>query len=197
MKRFFLCLLIGLATGPAAAQAPRTDMPKLEVSVRRVSVDAAPMYEVSASGAVQAAPAEVWKILTTYERMNEFVPDLAASRVLSRDGNEVIVEQFGTARFLFLSRAIHLIVRATETPMSAIDVVLISGDMAYYTSHWELQPLPETGGTRLLYQGRLIPSFYVPDLLGGRMIRSDIERMMGAVLARLDARPALWAPQAR
>lgn len=197
MMRFFLCLLVALAMGPAAAQAPRLDMPKLEVSVRRVSLDAAPMYEVSASGAVQAPLAEVWKILTTYERMNEFVPDLAASRVLARDGNEVIVEQFGTARFMFMSRAIHLVVRATENPMSSIDVALVSGDMAYYTSHWELLPLPETGGTRLIYQGRLVPNFYVPDLLGGRMIRSDIERMMGAVLARLDGRRETWPPQAR
>ncbi|MET3130116.1 ribosome-associated toxin RatA of RatAB toxin-antitoxin module [Oxalobacteraceae bacterium GrIS 1.11] len=187
MKRLFLCLLIVCAK-PVAAQGPRLDMPPLEVTVKRVDLDALHMYEVDASGTVQAPPAVVWKILTTYDRMNEFVPDLASCRVLSRNGNEVIVEQFGTARFLFMSKSIHLIVRATEYPLSSIDIALISGDMKHYESHWELVPVPETGGTRVIYSGKLIPNFYVPGILGAKMIRGDIERMMSAVLTRLDSK---------
>jgi ribosome-associated toxin RatA of RatAB toxin-antitoxin module len=140
---------------------------------------------VAASGTVQAPLPTVWKTLTTYERMNEFVPDMASCRVLARNGNEVIIEQFGTARFLFMSKSIHLIVRATEQPMSSIDIALISGDMKHYESRWELFPLAD-GGTKVVYSGKLVPNFYVPGLLGTNIIRGDIERMMGAVLARMD-----------
>lgn len=185
--RFLLFLMIGVA-GPALAQAPKLELPKLEVSVNRVELDALHMYEVNAAGTVQAAPATVWRILTGYERMNEFVPDMESSKVLARNGNEVIIEQFGTARFLFMSKSIHLIVRATEQPMNAIDIALISGDMKHYESHWELVPVAETGGTKVIYSGRLIPNFYVPGILGAKIIRHDIERMMGAVLTRLDSR---------
>jgi len=167
---------------------PKIDPPKLDVSVRRVEQDSMHVYEVDATGTVQAPPAIVWKVLTTYERMDEFVPDLESCKVLSRNGNEVIVEQFGTARFLFMSRSIHLVVRATETPMTSIDIALISGDMKHYESHWELIPVPETGGTRIVYSGKLAPNFYVPGILGSKMIRGDIERMMGAVLTRLDSK---------
>ncbi|MDC8757706.1 SRPBCC family protein [Janthinobacterium fluminis] len=187
MKRIFLFLLLSCA-GAAQAQAPKLEMPKLDVAVRRVELDALHMYEVEASGTVQASPAAVWRVLTTYDRMNEFVPDLASCRVLSRNGNEVIVEQFGTARFLFMSRSIHLIVRATENPPSSIDIALISGDMKHYEARWELVPVAETGGTRVHYSGKLIPNFYVPGILGTQIIRGDIERMMGAVLARLESR---------
>jgi hypothetical protein len=138
----------------------------------------------------------VWRILTGYDRMEEFVPDLVSCRVLSRNGNEVIIEQFGNARFLFMSRSIHLIVRATEQPMSSIDIALISGDMKHYESRWELVPVPETGGTKVLYTGRMMPNFYVPGILGTNIIRGDIERMMGAVLARLDKGIAPRTPQA-
>jgi len=72
--------------------------------------------------------------------------------------------------------------------MSSIDIALVSGDMKHYESHWELIPVPETGGTRVVYSGRLMPNFYVPGILGAKMVRGDIERMMGAVLARLDRR---------
>ena len=188
MKRVvLLCLLLACAA-PAMPQSPRIEPAKPEVSVRRVTQDELHMYEVDASGSVQAPPATVWKILTTYERMNEFVPDLASCRVLSRNGNEAIVEQFGTARFLFMSKAIHLVVRAVETPMSSIDIALVSGDMKHYESRWELYPLPETGGTRIVYRGRLMPNFYVPGIFGSTMIRSDIERMMLAVLTRIDSK---------
>jgi ribosome-associated toxin RatA of RatAB toxin-antitoxin module len=184
MKHFFAILLFSISA-PLLAQAPKLELPKLEVAVTRVTQDALHLYEVDASGTVQAPLATVWKTLTTYERMNEFVPDMASCRVLSRNGNEVIIEQFGTARFLFMSKSIHLIVRATETPMQSIDIALISGDMKHYESRWELYPLPE-GGTKVVYTGRLVPNFYVPGLLGTNIIRGDIERMMGAVLARMD-----------
>jgi ribosome-associated toxin RatA of RatAB toxin-antitoxin module len=191
MKRLLLFLLIGFtAPAPGMAQATRLDVPKLEVSVNRVNVDTLHMYEVNASGTVQASLPAVWRTLTSYDRMEEFVPDMASCRVLSRNGNEVIIEQFGTARFLFMSRSIHLIVRATEQPMQAIDIALISGDMKHYEARWELVPVPETGGTRVLYTGRLVPNFYVPGILGTNIIRGDIERMMGAVLAHLDKLPA-------
>jgi len=184
MKRLFAILLFSISA-PLLAQGPKVELPKLEVAVTRVTQDALHLYEVDASGTVQAPLAAVWKTLTTYERMNEFVPDMASCRVLSRNGNEVIIEQFGTARFLFMSKSIHLVVRATETPMQSIDIALISGDMKHYESRWELFPLPE-GGTRVVYTGRLVPNFYVPGLLGTNIIRGDIERMMGAVLARID-----------
>jgi len=193
MTRLFLCLLmLCTVAAPAAAQAqmqaPRLD--RLKVDVKRIEVDGQRMYEVDASGSVQAPLASVWKTLTTYERMNEFVPDLSSCRVLSRNGNEVIIEQQGMARFLFMNHAIHLVVRATETPLTAIDIALISGDMRHYESRWNLYPIPETGGTRIVFSSRLMPGFYVPGMLGTTMIRGDIERMMAAVLTRIDSQYA-------
>ena len=186
--RFLLFLLLGVTAQVGLAQAPKLELPKLEVSVNRVELDALHMYEVDATGTVAAPLPKVWRILTGYERMAEFVPDMESCKVLSRNGNEVILEQFGVARFLFMSKSIHLIVRATEQPMSSIDISLISGDMKHYESHWELIPIPETGGTRIVYSGKMIPNFYVPGILGSKMIRGDIQRMMSAVLARLDRR---------
>ena len=189
MMRFLVFLLLGV-TAPVMAQAPKLELPKLEVSVNRVDQDGQHMYEVDATGTVAAPLPKVWRILTGYDRMAEFVPDMESSKVLSRNGGEVIIEQFGVARFLFMSRTIHLIVRAVEQPMSSIDISLISGDMKHYESRWELVPVPETGGTKIIYHGKLLPNFYVPSLLGSKMVRSDIERMMNAVLARLDRRDA-------
>ncbi|WP_229260295.1 SRPBCC family protein [Duganella alba] len=189
MMRFLVFLLLGV-TAQVMAQTPKLELPKLEVSVNRVDQDGQHMYEVDATGTVAAPLPKVWRILTGYERMAEFVPDMESSKVLSRNSGEVIIEQFGVARFLFMAKTIHLIVRAVEQPMSSIEISLISGDMKHYEARWELVPVPETGGTKIIYHGKLMPNFYVPSLLGAKMVRGDIEKMMNAVLARLDRRDA-------
>jgi len=194
MMRYFLCLLM-LCCAPMLTGMAHADTAKLKVAVKRIEIDTQRMYEVSANAVVQAAPAAVWKTLTSYERMTEFVPDLSACRVLSRNGNEVVIEQQGMARFLFMSNPIHLVVRALEKPMTSIDIDLISGDMRHYEARWTLTPMPDTGGTRILFSSRLIPGFYVPGMLGTTMIKGDIERMMSAVMARIDNPPD--ASQAR
>ncbi|MFP5390639.1 MAG: SRPBCC family protein [Gammaproteobacteria bacterium] len=179
---FLLPLLLPLLPiAPAWAQ-----LPKLDVNVKRVDVDGLHQFEVSATGTVQAVPAVVWKILTNYERQPEFVPDLLSAKVLSRNGNRVVLEQEGQARFLFFRRDIRLVVNILEEPMSRIGIDLVEGDMKVYDCRWELQPLPDNAGTRIVYSGKLVPKFYVPGLLGANLMRSDIERMMSAVLARID-----------
>jgi ribosome-associated toxin RatA of RatAB toxin-antitoxin module len=177
--RLLLASLLVLAI-PAMAQAP-----KPEVAVKRVNVEGEQVFEVTASGVVKASPAAVWKVLTDYEAMPEFVPDLEKNKVISRTGNRAIIEQSGVARFLFLSRTIHLIVQTAEEPISSIDISLVTGDMKVYSCRWELTPLPD-GGTRVAYSGKLVPKFFVPGMLGSNIIRRDIERMMAAVLLRLD-----------
>ena len=177
-RLFFASLLV--FSPPALAQPPKPD-----VVVKRVNTEGEQVFEVSASGAVKAAPAAVWKVLTDYEGMPDFVPDLEKTRVLSRTGNRAIIEQSGVARFLFLSRTIHLVVQAAEEPMTSIDISLVTGDMKVYSCRWQMTALPD-GGTRIDYTGKLVPKFYVPGMLGSNLIRRDIERMMEAVLQRLD-----------
>lgn len=172
----FLLFAMPAVAGPA----------KPEVAVKRVDSEGEQVFEVTASGTVRASPAAVWKVLTDYEAMPEFVPDLEKNNVISRSGNRVILEQSGVARFLFLSRTIKLIVDVAEEPVSSIEIKLVTGDMKVYHCRWEMTPVPETGGTRIVYTGKMVPKFYVPGMLGSNIIRRDIERMMQAVLERLE-----------
>lgn len=177
--RLFLVSLL-VFSGFAMAQPPAPD-----VVVKRVNTDGEQVFEVVASGSVKAAPEAVWKVLTNYESMPDYVPDLKKTKVLSRTGNRVIIEQSGVARFLFLSRTIHLVVQAHEEPTTTIEISLVTGDMKVYNCRWQLAALPD-GGTRIDYSGKMVPKFYVPGMLGSNIIRRDIERMMSAVLARLE-----------
>jgi ribosome-associated toxin RatA of RatAB toxin-antitoxin module len=166
---------------PAMAQRP-----VLDLSVERVDTEEGQVYQILARGEVAAPPAAVWRILTDYNRMAEFVPDLRSARVISRSGDQVVVEQFGSAHLLFFRRDIHLVVQVREQPITQIDVTQLDGDMKVYRCRWQLIPVAASGGTRVVYSGTLAPKFYVPGMLGAKFIRSDVDRMLRAVLARLD-----------
>ena len=188
--RYFRLLLLacalGLAGAASAATAPLPS-PALDLSVERVAgADGGKVYQISSSGTVAATPAAVWKILTDYNRMADYVPDLKSARVISRSGDKVVIEQHGAARLLFFSRDIHLVVQVHEQAPNKLDVSLIDGDMKVYRCSWELSPVAATGGTRVLYNATIEPKFYVPGVVGASLVRKDIAKMMAAVLVRLD-----------
>jgi ribosome-associated toxin RatA of RatAB toxin-antitoxin module len=174
-----LPLLLVVCTCTAGATAP------LELKVDRIDgADGSKVYQIASSGSVAATPAAVWRILTDYNSLADYVPDLQSARVMSRDGDKVIIEQLGTTHFLFFTRPIHLIVQAKEQGQNRIDVSLVEGDMKVYRCSWELRP--DGSGTKLVYNATIEPKFYVPGMVGTSLVRKDIARMMTAVLVRLD-----------
>ena len=183
--RYLRLLLVACVLVAGAAGA--SSVPALALTVERVAnAEGGKMYQIDSSGTVAASPATVWRILTDYNRMAEFVPDLKSARVITRDGDKVTIEQHGAARLLFFSRDIHLVVLAHEQAPNKIEVSLVDGDMKVYRCSWELTPIAATGGTRVLYNATIEPKFYVPGVVGVSLVRKDIAKMMAAVLLRLD-----------
>lgn len=181
-----LILSGALCAAGAATAAAAPGAAALELKVERVDgVEGGKAYQIASSGTVAATPAAVWRILTDYNRMADYVPDLKSARVVSRSGDKVIIEQLGAARFLFFSRDIHLVVQAQELAPNKIDVTLVDGDMKIYRCTWELAA-NAGGGTRVTYNATIEPKFYVPGLVEASLVRRDIAKMMAAVLARLD-----------
>lgn len=178
------CALLACDAAPAAAQ-PGT--PRFELNVERVDdTDGGKVYQVASSGTVAATPAVVWRILTDYEHLADYLPNLKSARVVSRNGDRVILEQLGTARFLFFSQTIRVMVQVHEQAPDRIDVSLLGGDMKVYRASWELRPVAGATGTRIVYNATIVPKFDVPGIVGTGAVKNDIARMMAAVLSRLD-----------
>lgn len=179
------CALSASGTGPVAAQP---GAPRFELEVARVDgTEGDKVYQIASSGTVAATPAVVWRVLTDYEHFADYLPNLESVRVVSRNGDSVIVEQLGAARFLFFRQPIRLRVQVHERAPDRIDISLIDGDLKVYRASWELIPLAGSGGTRLAYKATIVPKFDVPGIIGTSVVRKDIARMMAAVLLRLDS----------
>lgn len=190
MLRYFFLWMTLLCAPFAPSQAQPGQFDKPEVTVKHLIKNEHSMFEVNATGFVRAPQQHAWHVLTDYDRLHEFVPDLQTSTLLSRNGQEAIVEQHSEAGFLFLSQTVHLVVRVTEQPYSNIDVALVAGDMRSYSAHWELAPSVENGieGTRILFSGVMEPDFFVPPLIGKSIVQVNVTRMVEAVLSEIGKR---------
>jgi ribosome-associated toxin RatA of RatAB toxin-antitoxin module len=166
--------------------------PMVQANAHRIQQNGEAVFEVNASSFVRATPQHAWRVLTDYDRLAEFVPDLVSSKVVSRTQHEAIVEQRSQAGFLFVSQSIRMVVRITEQPFSKIDVAQVSGDMRHYAAHWELAPFAKDGvdGTRITFSGTMEPDFFVPPLLGTPIVQGNVRKMVEAVASEIERRSA-------
>jgi hypothetical protein len=184
-----VCILLAHALAWAQDNAPSGAAgSNLAVSALRVHKDGEAYYELQATGIVRATPQQVWKKLTAYDEMQSYVPNLASAKIVSRTGPESTIEQKWVKHILFFTHSVNLVVRATEHPMSRIDIALVSGEMKKYSAVWEVTPIGPDGanGTRINYQGKIEPDSYMPPFFGTSMMLSDLRQMMEAVLAEID-----------
>ncbi len=190
MKPLFALILLLMSQPPVFAQAPQ-DADSIEVSVSRMQQDEQRFFEMHASGFVRRSQKKAWQVLTDYERLHEFVPNLLSSKLLERNDTQATIEQKGRVGFFIMTRTIHLVLRVTEQPCSALDIVLVTGDMKHYVTRWELAPSIRNGvsGTSISYSGMVEPNFFVPSLLGTALLRTDLKRMLEAVIAEIDKAP--------
>jgi ribosome-associated toxin RatA of RatAB toxin-antitoxin module len=182
-------LLLGctLSAWGAAATAAQPGEPRFELQVERVDgPEGGKVYRIASNGTVAAAPSLVWRILTDYEHLTSYLPNLKSTRILSRNGGKLVVEQVGAARYLFFSQTIRLTVQVHERAPDRIDISLIDGDMKVYRASWELSPVPGAAGTRIVYNASIEPKFHVPGIVGLSVVKKDIAGMMAAVYLRLD-----------
>jgi hypothetical protein len=85
--------LFTLAPGLVGAAAVDAIEARIERQGEYITVNASVLMQVDARIA--------WEVLSDYDHLAQFIPDMKISRVVSRDGNRVLVEQKGEFGFFF------------------------------------------------------------------------------------------------
>ena len=165
--------------------APCLSQEQLNIEVVRVG----DYITVTASAELQANPRIAWEVLSDYDDLARFIPDIRSSRVLRRDADGPVVEQKGEFGFLFFRQAIEVIMAVREEPPRRIVARAISGNMKDMEGRYEL--LPSLKGVRLAYYGRFVPDFFVPPLIGMPIVRRSLERRFRAMAEEIERRDAL------
>ncbi len=174
-------LLVWVLQRPAAAAED------LVVEVERQGENS---IEVKARATVAAAPALVWQVLTDYDGLARFIPGMGRSSVREKQGNRVIVDQSGEARFLVFAFPIEVRLEVTESPPDWIESHAVSGNLRRMNGRYDVRPELGRGGSSLQYRGALEPDFSLPPIIGVAALRGMIEAQFTAMVAEIERRAA-------
>jgi ribosome-associated toxin RatA of RatAB toxin-antitoxin module len=94
-----------------------------------------------------------WSVLTDYDKLAQFVPNLESSKILESQGNRTIVEQVGARQVLFVRVRSRVRSELKETAKTRIDFQLLEGDLAKLQGYWQVEPVlttPNHGSPQVL-----------------------------------------------
>ena len=133
-----------------------------------------------------------WAVLTDYERYSEFIPEVDSSRIVSRAGNGVVLDQKGRMSFLFFSQPVDVRLAVVETPPSQVASRVLSGNLREFSGRYVISET--SGGVRIEHSARFVPEFDLPPLLGPIVVRTVLERNFTSLLQEMQRRAALRTP---
>lgn len=99
-----------------------------------------------------------WDVLTDFDAMDKFVPNMEHSRVLQRDGKRIEVEQKGHVSFGILSFAYESRRQIELTPYQTLRSRSLVGTKMDSTTTL----IPSGSGTQLTYRAVAVPDLPVP-----------------------------------
>jgi len=125
-------------------------------------------------------------VLTDYEQIPRFMPDVRTSVVVERTPARLLVEQEAVSKFGLFSKTVYLLLEVTEDGNIIRFVDRSAKSFALYDGSWTL--LPAGNGTTLTYNLIARPDFAVPDFIIKRLFKRNavemIARMRGEITAR-------------
>lgn len=142
---------------------------------------------VSAAADVAADKVTAWDVLTSYDRLPDFIPDMSASRTLERHGSHALVLQSGSAGIGPFKQSFSLTLAVDEVRQQSVTARAVAGDFKRFESIYRLRT-DDAGHTRIEYSAVIEPSAGIPPLVGVPLMSAAIRRQFEALLAEIDRR---------
>lgn len=131
---------------------------------------------------------QVWQILTDYDHLAEFIPNLAKSRRITHPQNGIRIEQIGTQALLKFKFCARVVLDMVEQFPHQLDFQMVEGDFKSFGGSWKLRPvtMPDQVGTELCYTVSVLPPRAMPVGLIERRLRSSLVINLSAIRQRAD-----------
>lgn len=171
---------------PEAGSAAVALLQQVEVKTERAE---GRQRQISASVQIPHSVEQVWQILTNYDRLAEFIPNLSTSQQIKHPAGGIRIEQVGTQNFLTFNFRARVVLDMVETFPERIDFQMIQGDFKQFSGSWQLEPIEMAGqpGTKLSYSILVLPPRAMPVALIERCLSSTLAVNLVAIRQRADA----------
>lgn len=126
-----------------------------------------------------------WEVMTDYNALPDFIPDLKVSKVIENRGNEIILHQEGEAGFLMFRFSVGVTVKLIEYYRQKILFTKIDGDFEFFEGEWYIEPLG-SNETLIVFSLAAQPDFYAPKWVIRSMMKRAIPKGMKALRDRIE-----------
>jgi ribosome-associated toxin RatA of RatAB toxin-antitoxin module len=130
---------------------------------------------------------QVWQVLTDYDHLADFIPNLAKSKKISHPQGGIRLEQVGTESLLKLKFCAKVVLDMVEHFPHQIDFQMVEGDFKKFFGSWLLQPAADGKGTELCYVVSVLPPLAMPIGMIERRLKSGLVTNLNAIRMRADA----------
>ncbi|XP_059316927.1 uncharacterized protein LOC132067651 isoform X1 [Lycium ferocissimum] len=144
---------------------------------------------VVASITVKAPVREVWNVLTSYESLPEIVPNLAISKILSRDNNKVRILQEGCKGLLYMVLHARVVLDLSEHIEQEISFEQVEGDFDSFQGKWILEQLG-SHHTLLKYsvESKMHKNSFLSEVIMEEVIYEDLPSNLCAIRDYIEKR---------
>jgi hypothetical protein len=150
-------------------------------SVHDVHVQVQPsgeQFQVVADFKVGLSLCQAVTFIRDYEAAKNF-PGIKESKIISRTGNQVLVERVVEEQILFVPVTMQSVVQYKEVSDQLLEFRQISGDAKYYQGVWRL--IPEGNGIRFQYLANIELSSIVPHSIAEYFIKNQMTKRFEAM----------------
>lgn len=165
-------LALGLTAG---SNAPAASDPGLRVNADNTLG----VITIDAEMLVPADARTAWDVLTDYDNLARFVPEMKYSRITVAPGQPKRLEQRGKSGMLSFFTPEHIVFHLDETPHERIKFNKVAGDVRSMRGEWLI--VGDGNPVKVFYRARIVPKVPLPPLLGSTMIELDVETKLAAI----------------
>jgi ribosome-associated toxin RatA of RatAB toxin-antitoxin module len=163
-------LFVSLPGVQVAATADPGPSPEVKVREDRG------LYSVTARFEVPETARVVLAVLSDYEQIPRFMPDVRTSVVLERVPGRLLVEQEAVSQFMMFSKRVHLLLEVIESDDSLQFVDRCGRSFVTYEGRWRTER--NGAGTTVTYELAARPGFEVPEFILKRLLKRDSGQMI-------------------
>ncbi|MEH2420892.1 MAG: SRPBCC family protein [Nostoc sp.] len=158
---------------------------KVEVQIEKI---AERQRQISAKVQIPQPVEQIWKVLTDYEALPDFIPNLAKSRLIEHPNGGIRLEQVGSQRLLNFNFWARVVLDLEEYFPKEINFRMVEGDFKGFSGSWCLEPysLGEDIGTNLCYTIQVWPKLTMPVGIIENRLSKDLQLNLLAIHQRVE-----------
>tara|TARA_A100001388_G_C28564278_1_gene401088 strand:+ start:131 stop:667 length:537 start_codon:yes stop_codon:yes gene_type:complete len=124
----------------------------------------------------------LWNVLTDYDRLNLYIPNLLSSKKIYQNKNNVHLKQVGAQDFLGMKFSAEVTIDLFEDKkLGLLKFKLIKGDFRKFEGSWKIKQIKNTSKNSLIYDLTVQGCQWMPIGMIEKRLKNDLSENLKAV----------------